>query len=174
MHCLTLRDGTEAVVWPLLPTDGRALQESFARLSGDSRYRRFLSSTPRLSAGMLRSLVDDVDGRDHVALVLVVFPADACEEVAGVARIVRYRQAPQDADVAVTVADHWQGHGVASALLADLVRQRPAGVRRLVTQVAADNPGSLAMLRRLGPTWTGPASAGAQEVRVELAEAGGP
>ncbi len=32
-----LRDGTPALIWPLLPTDAETLRAMFRRLSGDSR-----------------------------------------------------------------------------------------------------------------------------------------
>lgn len=168
MQTLTLRDGTPAMIWPLLPTDDKALQENYQRLSARSKYNRFLSSKPTLSPAMLRLLVDQVDAKNHIALVLVAFPDDAPEQLAGVGRLIRYTEQPSEADVAVTVADNWQGRGVGTAILAELVRQRPAGVQEIVTRVAADNRASLAMLRRLGPTWTGLAGPGISEVRVQL------
>jgi hypothetical protein len=59
---IVLRDGTPALIWPLLPSDRAVLREGFAALSDRSRYRRFLSSTPELTEPMSRRLVDDVDG----------------------------------------------------------------------------------------------------------------
>ena len=99
---------------------------------------------------MLDHLVDEVDGVDHVALVLVVIGDDHKGVPVGLARMIRYADDPTAADVAVTVVDEWQGRGVATALLAELVRERPEGVTHIVTTVAADNAASLAMLARLG------------------------
>jgi RimJ/RimL family protein N-acetyltransferase len=117
---------------------------------------------------MLHHLVDDVDGVDHVALALVVVDDDDIGTPAGVARMIRYSDRPTEADLAVTVVDSWQGHGVATALLAELMRERPRGVTRIVTTVAADNAPSLAMLRRLGPTSVTPAGIDRLDVVVEL------
>jgi len=88
----------------------------------------------------------------------------------GVARMIRYRDRPTDADLAVTVLDPWQGRGVATALLPELLRQRPGGVRRIVTTVAADNTASLAMLRRLGEVTVTPAGIDRLDVVVDLDE----
>jgi GNAT superfamily N-acetyltransferase len=99
---------------------------------------------------MLDHLVDEVDGVDHVARVMFVLEDGKVGVPAGVARMIRYAENPTAADVAVTVADEFQGRGVATALLAELMQHRPEGIERLVTEVAADNPASLAMLRRLG------------------------
>jgi RimJ/RimL family protein N-acetyltransferase len=117
---------------------------------------------------MLDHLVDEVDGIDHVALAFVALDEDNVGTPVGVARMIRYEDRPTAADVAVTVLDEWQGRGVATALLAELVRERPAGVERIVTTVAADNAASLAMLRRLGPTTTTPAGVNRLDVLVEL------
>ena len=165
---LTLRDGTPAVIWPLLPTDAKALREGYLELSTESRRNRFLAAVPTLSDSMLRLLIDEVDDVDHVALVLMAFPESGAEEGAGVGRLIRYQDQLSVADVAVTVADAWQRRGVGTALLRELVQQRPAGVQELLTLVATSNTPSLALLSRLGPTHTAPAGPGVQEVRVQL------
>ncbi len=147
-----LRDGSLAVTWSLLPSDREGLSAEYERLSPETQRHRFLAPVPHLTEAMLDRLVDEVDGVDHVALVLFVLDDEHVGSPAGVARMIRYPDAPDTADVAVTVADRFQGRGVASALLDELLRQRPRGVTRIETEVAADNPASLAMLRRLGPT----------------------
>lgn len=156
------------MILPLLPSDREAVRAGYEDLSEESRNRRFLSSVPHLTEGMLDHLVDEVDGVDHVALALVVLDDDGVGTPVGVARMIRYRTRPEEADLAVTVLDDWQGRGVATALLAELSRQRPAGVERVVTSVAADNAASLAMLRRLGPTTVSPAGIDRLDVVLEL------
>lgn len=166
-----LRDGTPCWVWPLLPTDRAALVAEFETLSPESRRRRFLQPVVHLSDAMLKHLVDDVDGVDHVALVLMAEVGDDVVPT-GIARCVRYPAKPEAADVAVTVKDDWQGRGVATALLDVLMARRPAGVTHLLTEVAADNPASLAMLRRLGPTRTYDTGMGILDVEVDLVPLG--
>ena len=168
MESVRLRDGTEAVIWPLLPVDRDALREEYEHLSPQSRYHRFLSTVPHLTENLLEHLVDDVDGVDHVALVLFAYPVDGTEIPAGIARMVRYPDRPTAIDVAVTVADDWQGRGVATALLQALSRHWPAGVTEIVTEVAADNAASLALLRRLGDVVTTPEAQGRLSVVVQL------
>lgn len=145
-----LRDGTEALIWPLLPTDDRTLAEDYEHLSPRSRIRRFLGGAPHLTRAMLHHLVDEVDGRNHIALVLVAFPADGPDTPAGVARVVRYPDKPSTADVAVTVLDDWQGRGVGSALVEALKEHIPDGVTDIETEIFEDNRASLALLRHLG------------------------
>jgi GNAT superfamily N-acetyltransferase len=99
---------------------------------------------------MLEHLVDDVDGVDHIALVLCAETSPRVYDPVALARMVRYADVGDAADLAVTVKDEWQGRGVATALLEVLMRRRPPGVDRIVTEVLQDNPASLGMLRHLG------------------------
>ena len=108
---------------------------------------------PHLSDAQLDHLVGEVDV-DHVALALVVIDEDHLGVPVGVARMIRYWQQPTAADVAVTVLDQWHGRGVATALLDELMRQRPAGITELVTTITADN----ARLWRCCAAWGGPRS----------------
>jgi RimJ/RimL family protein N-acetyltransferase len=165
-----LRDGTPALIWPLLPTDRAALRDGFAELSDRSRYRRFLSAVPELTDSLLAHLVEDVDGVNHVALVCVALPEGGAERPVGVGRLIRYADDRTAADIAVTVLDEWQGRGVATALTSALLARRPPGVTQLRTVTAADNVASLAMLAAAGPLTTR-IEHGAVEVRVHLATA---
>ena len=140
---MRLRDCTPAIVVPLVHANREALRHEYEHLSAETRFDRFLAAVPELTDTMLDHLVDEVDGVDHVALVLLVTTADGTELPLGLARIIRYPHDPTAADVAVTVVDGWHGRGVATALLDVLMRRRPAGVERIVTVVKADN-------RRLG------------------------
>jgi RimJ/RimL family protein N-acetyltransferase len=163
-----LRDGTEALIWELLPSDRETLRQGYEQLSVPARHHRFLTAIPHLTDAMLDVLIDGVDGVDHVGLVLVALDENHDGEPAGVARMIRYPDQPDAADVAVTVLDKWQGRGVATVLLEELMRRRPQGVQRLVTVVAEDNPASLAMLRRLGESTVTEAGSGVLDVVVEL------
>lgn len=147
-----LRDGGRAVTWTLLPEDRAAIARAWERLDAETQFQRFLAVTPHLSEAMLDHLVDEVDGENHIARVLFVLDKELSGEPAGVARMVRYPDDPSTVDVAVTVAEHHRGRGIASALLEELVRERPRDVTRILTRVAADNPAPFAMLRRLGET----------------------
>jgi ribosomal protein S18 acetylase RimI-like enzyme len=164
-----LRDGTDAFVLPLQRTDKAALVAEFETLAPDSRRRRFLAPVMHLSDSMLKHLVDDVDGVDHVALVLCVETSTDVYEPIALARMVRYPDVPDAADLAVTVKDAWQGRGVATALLEVLMRERCPGVDRIVTEVYSDNAASLSMLRDLGPSTVKDVGSGLSEVVVELA-----
>ena len=163
---VTLRDGTPALIWPLLDTDRDLLQSGYAELSPASRRSRFLTELPELSQGLLRLLVEDVDGHDHVAVVLTVLPADGGARPVGVAHLVRDPDRPATADVAVTVLDAWQGRGVGAALLAAVLARRPGDIATLRTTVAAENRPSLKMLARGGRMTTCREAGGVLTVEV--------
>ncbi len=167
---LLLRDGTRVWIRPILPSDRELHAANYARLSPDSKYHRFLSPMATLSEEMLDRLVDDVDGVNHVAYYVFADDEDPVESAfpLAIGRIKRDPELPGAADVAVTVQDAWHGRGVASALLPVLVARRPEDVHRIVTVVAADNPASLAMLVRLGPSEVIPIGDGVLEVRVDI------
>ena len=163
-----LRDSTDAFAVSLQRTDKAALVAEFEALTSESRRHRFLASVKHLSESMLERLVDDVDGIDHIALVLCVETSPDVYDPVALARMVRYADVPDAADLAVTVKDEWQGRGVATALLEVLMRRRPVGVDRIVTEVLNDNSASLSMLHRLGLTTVKDLGSGVSEVAVEL------
>jgi len=135
------RDGTEVRLRPLGRDERELVAGFFGGLSDGSRRRRFLQPMPRLSAAMLRHLVD-VDSRRHVAVVAEVH--GAC---AGIARFVALRDEPGAAEVAVTVTDRFQGRGIGRLLLEAL---RPAAARAGVTTlVYVVGPGNRLVLRML-------------------------
>jgi nucleotide-binding universal stress UspA family protein/RimJ/RimL family protein N-acetyltransferase len=161
----TLRDGAPILIRALEPDDREALAEGFARLSPESRYRRFFAPAPELRERDLDHLMG-VDHHDHEALVAV----DArTGEGIGVARYVRI--APEVAEPAIVVADDWQRRGVATRLLDALVaRAREEGVRRFEAPVLASNDEALRLLGRLGTARRRQAG-GEVQVSIELPEA---
>ena len=160
--------GTELVVRPIEPGDRGALVTGFERLSPESRYRRFFSPLRRLSETDLRYLTE-VDHRDHEALI--AFDRESGDPV-GVARYVR-SQEPTDAEVAVTVVDDWQGRGVATALLEELVaRAREEGIERFLALILGENEAAVELFKQLAEGDAAPrrSSTGNLELVIELPE----
>jgi RimJ/RimL family protein N-acetyltransferase len=126
------------LIRPIRPDDKGLLADGLRRLSPESAQRRFLTPKRSFSRTELRYLTE-VDGRDHVALV-VEYPADPVRRLIAVARFVRLQDDPEAADVAFTVADDWQGRGLGSLLgkhLAHAARNRD--IRRFTATMASDN-----------------------------------
>ena len=79
------------------------------------------------------------------------------------------------AEVAVAVADHVQGRGLGTVLLAHLLaRARQEGIERFTATVLADNRGSLEVLSSLGRTTVGPPQEGAVELTIDLLDEADP
>jgi GNAT superfamily N-acetyltransferase len=146
-----LGDGTDVALRPILPGDASLLVAGFARLSPQSRYRRFLSPIPRLTDSMLAFLTA-VDGIDHRAFGALVDEATG-PVGAGVVRWVRTNADPVVADLAVTVIDDYQGRGLGGLLLDVAVFDALAhGVDRFEGLVLGENISSRRMLARGGAT----------------------
>ena len=144
---VVVADGLELLLRPLRPDDKRRLAQAFERLSPQTRYRRFFAPMESLSDQDLRYLTE-VDHHDHEAIA-AVNPENGM--IFGVARFVRSDD-PTEAEVAVVVGDPWHGHGVATALLQQLVeRARTEGIDHFVALVLSDNTDALELFRHLAP-----------------------
>ena len=163
-----LRDETMVLVRPVEPGDKDLIRAGFDRLSDESRYRRFLTPTLELGQPMLRYLTE-VDHHDHEALVAV--DPDSGEGV-GIARFVR--TGPRNnAEMAVTVVDDWQGRGLGTILLELLAeRAREEGIETFSALLLTTNTEMLDLLRRLGSTRVIEREGSCIEVEEELPPAG--
>ena len=113
------------MIRPIRPEDKGMLADGLRRLSPESAQRRFLTPKRSFSRAELRYLTE-VDGRDHVALV-AEYPCYPVRRLIAVGRFVIDQAEPDAAEVAVTVADEWQGRGLGSVLgahLSHLARNR--------------------------------------------------
>ena len=133
-----LPDGARVLIRPIRPDDKGMLADGLRRLSPQSAQRRFLTPKRSFSRTELRYFTE-VDGLDHVALV-AEYPSAPARRLIAVGRFVRLDDDPRAAEVAVTVADEWQGRGIGSMLgrhLAHAARNR--GIRRFTATMASDN-----------------------------------
>jgi RimJ/RimL family protein N-acetyltransferase len=141
---VVLRDGSKVVIRQVRSADAPLLADGFARLGPESRRLRFLRRKDELSAAELRYFTD-IDHHDHEALGAL---DHAGGRGVGVARYVRDTSDPQAAEIAVTVADDWQGRGLGTELLARLSgRARAEGIHRFTALVSADNAAMAGLLR---------------------------
>jgi RimJ/RimL family protein N-acetyltransferase len=144
---LRLRDGTLVHVRPIQPADAVRLRAMHARLSMDSIVHRFFAYVPVLSEGLAQRFTH-VDGHDTMAYVATL-GAGADEQIIGVVRYVRTDATT--AELAFTVEDHWQGRGIATALLYRLVGDaRSQGFTALVATIMTDNVHMLEVIAHCG------------------------
>jgi RimJ/RimL family protein N-acetyltransferase len=107
---------------------------------------RFLTVRNELSPAELRYLTD-IDHHDHEALGAL----NRDGRGVGVARYIRDKTDPHAAEIAITIADDWQGRGLGRELLTRLSqRARQEGIRRFTALVSADNVAMTALLRNAG------------------------
>lgn len=145
-----LPGGTRVVIRPILPQDETLAGEFFRDLPAHARYDRFMSAMREPSPELLRRLTQ-VDYANHVALVAEIF-VDGRETVIAEARYVRGDD-PAAAEFGVSVAESWQGKGLASLLLGKLAcRAASAGIERLEGITLATNSKMLHLARKAGFT----------------------
>jgi RimJ/RimL family protein N-acetyltransferase len=121
----------------ITPDDKGRLSTGLARLSPESRARRFLMPKPRFSSSELRYLTE-IDGFDHVAIAAV--SAVDPDVFYAVARFVRLREDPATAEAAIVVGDALQGQGLGRELGRRLADDALAlGVQRFSATLLGDN-----------------------------------
>ncbi len=139
-----LADGTEAVLRPIAPSDREAYLEFHSGLSDESRYLRYFSARRRLPESEVLHYLD-VDQRDHAGIVALVDGA-----LIGHALYDRHEDG-SDAEVALEVADAFQGRGVGTLMLEELaVLARQMGIARLLAHVLPGNRRMLEVFHDLG------------------------
>jgi GNAT superfamily N-acetyltransferase len=133
-----LTDGTRLRLRPIGPDDKAGLTAGMARLSPESKRRRFFSAKDRLSESALAYLTE-VDYADHFAWVALALDEPG-QPIVGVARYIRVAGQPDGAEFALAVIDEYQGRGLGSLLFEALEAvARANGIQRFVAHVLNDN-----------------------------------
>lgn len=150
--------GTTPTLRPACAADAAAISGFLQGLSAATRRQRFHGHCNPRSTTLALQLCQ-VDGVRHQAWLAWVGQGDDAV-VVGEARFVCVADADADADadacpaaaeLAITVADDWQGRGVADALMRQLLAAAAvAGVRNLYGEVLDSNVRMQAFMRRHG------------------------
>jgi acetyltransferase len=143
MRGVTLKDGTTAVLRPIRPEDEPELSALYARLSPETAYQRFFTVMARLPPSWAHTFAN-VDYERRMAIV-AVSPDNRLIAVA------RYDldEASDEAEIAIVVQDQWQGKGLGTILLAELLGYAEAkGIRRFRADVLTENRRMLDLLGR--------------------------
>jgi acetyltransferase len=139
-----LDDARKVRIRPVECDDGRAVQAFVARLSPGTSRRRFFRPVKALTPSALARVVE-VDYTRSMSIV-----AEAGGELVGLAEYVA-SPGEHSADVAVVIADEWQGAGLGRVLLgALLMHAANQGLARLRGEALADNAPILALTHRFG------------------------
>ncbi|MGE0623898.1 MAG: N-acetyltransferase family protein [Pseudomonadales bacterium] len=133
----------------ITPEDERIEADFVRNLSPESRYLRFHHGLRELTPELLARFTR-IDYPSAMALIATVRAADVERQI-GVARYAATPPGGDTAEVAIVVADDWQGCGVGTRLLLELrAVARAAGYRHLHMRVLPQNRRMIALARRLG------------------------
>lgn len=147
----TLHDGSTVEIRAQRPEDKEAILEEVRRASADTLYHRFFAVKRALSEKE-QHFFFDVDFINHIVLIAVATTNGPPRIVGGVRLIVTE---PRKAEVAFSVVDDFQHHGLGAVLMHHIAAiARDAGVRELFAEVLSDNASMLAVFEHSGLTTT--------------------
>jgi protein lysine acetyltransferase len=146
---VSLRDGTELYLRPVLPGDSERTANGPVEFSSETLYRRFQSA--RGPTKSLMTYLFEVDYVDHFVWVMTDGPDGP---VVADARFVRDENDPSLAEVAFLVADAYQGRGIGSFLMDTVaVTAWYDGIRFFSARVLSENYPMRKILDRFGAHW---------------------
>ncbi len=147
----TLHDGSAVEIRAQRPEDKEAILEAVQHASADTLYHRFFAVKRTLSE-QEQHFFFDVDFVNHVVL-LAVATINGQPRIVGGARFIVTE--PGKAEVAFSVVDDYQHHGLGAVLMHHIAASaREAGVREILAEVIADNASMLGVLEHSGLTAT--------------------
>ncbi|MEN0041247.1 MAG: GNAT family N-acetyltransferase [Pseudomonadota bacterium] len=140
----------------VLPRDRAAIELGFQELSERTRRLRFLTAHKFLSDDELDAIVTH-DGRSRFAIGVEIENEDSAPSPAGVARYVRSKEQPTEAEMGITIADAFHGLGLGTLLIGTLAKQAAwSGIDTFTSLVSRDNPGMVHILKQLDSTFEPP------------------
>ena len=164
-----LANGATVTVRPIELTDAFRLRRMFDRSSPETVYHRFFAPIPTPRDEMLVH-ISAVDHETREALVAVASDG----ELVGIAQY-EGRPGADEAEVAITVEDAWQGSGLGTELL---LRLGKLGARRglvaFTAIVMGENSAAVRFLKRLSPDATVRLEHGEYIVYTPLRQASAP
>jgi acetyltransferase len=144
----SLLDGSAATLRSIRASD-MELERAFVRnLSPQSKFKRFMGELKELSPDQLHAFTHPDHERESVYVVIRSTAAGE-EEIA----VARYAVEPggTSCEFAITIADAWQGKGIAGRLMRALIRDaRARGLERMEGFVLGANNRMLDFVRKLG------------------------
>jgi acetyltransferase len=134
---LTLKNGREVFLRPILETDQPLLVDLFNKLSYNSKRLRFLGYFSALSEDMLFHFTH-VDYDSTFALVGII-KEDGKDAIIAVGRYA-YDPDEHTTDLAIVVRDDWQHHGLGKSILVKIISiGKRHGIPRFVSLIDPEN-----------------------------------
>ena len=169
----TLKNGTAITIRAIRHDDKPKLLEAFKHLDKSSIYTRFFGYKKQLTDAELEQATN-IDFEATVALVATTGNADT-ETVIGGGRyiVLPGLPHPQSAEVAFTIEEDYQGLGIASLILKQLVEiARAKGLKRFDADVLKGNAAMISVFRRSGLAMRQRPEGGVVHVTLELGPPG--
>jgi len=172
---VSLPGGRRVRLRPIRPDDAPWLVEAYDRLSRQTAYQRFFAVMQRLPPDWAR-LLAAVDHQRRFALVA----EDSTGEAGPLVGVARYEPVPESdaVELAVVVQDSWQGQGLGTLLLRELLHAAELnGIHRFRAYVLVENRRMLHLLKRHARVLEQQRDGGVLELTLAAAappEAGGP
>ncbi len=144
---LMVANGTRISLRQVGTGDRAGLAALFDRLTPESRYQRFLSPKHELTPREL-TYFTDLDHVNHEAIAAV---DERDDSIVGFARYVRHAGRADVAELAIEVADAFQGMGIGTALASLTIHHAHAnGFRFLTATTLWENRAARGLLRHHG------------------------
>ncbi len=141
--------GDQPVTVRTMQAEDREIEDAFVKsLSDQSRYYRFHGALRQLTPYMLEHFTHP-EYPAEMALIATI-PHAGAEKQIGVVRYARTEDSDR-AEVAIAVADEWQGKGLGTRMmlaLRDIARE--AGIHELEVNILRENERMLGLARHLG------------------------
>jgi acetyltransferase len=152
-----LPKGGEFTLRPIRPDDAQMLQDFIQHLSPESRYMRFVSHNKELTPTMLARMTL-IDYDREMALVAIQkiterTPEGELLETEKIIGMSQYITNPDRAscEFSLVVSDAFGGQGLGSRLMLSIMEEaRDKGLQEIDGLVLANNPGMLALMKKLG------------------------
>lgn len=145
---LRTRQGEPLNVRFIEPRDTEELQHYFRSLSTRSRYNRFFGAISELPKGLLHDFLQV--GESQRFTVVATKMVDGFETIVAEARYALHAETAT-LEFGLSVADRWQGHGIATALMKNLeCRAAALGAEHMFGDTLRSNETMISLARKSG------------------------
>lgn len=166
----TMKNGIETVIRPIRPEDEPLIAEFHQTISERSVMMRYfypMTLSQRIEHERL-SRISFIDYDREMALVAEIQGRRGTKEIISAGRLIKL-YGGQEAEFTILVSDAYQGYGLGSEVLRQLVDiGRKEGVQRIYGNIVGDNVNMLRVVERLGFKLAGQEKDGRMRVEMVL------
>jgi acetyltransferase len=153
LHGWKLRDGTPVTIRPIRPEDESLMIDFHKSLSEETvhlRYFGFLKGEALITHERLARICFSDYDREIALVTERIQPGQDQRQIIAVARLIKAHGA-NEAELAIVISDDWQGQGLGTKLLGDLLTiGRIEGLEQIVGYILPENYVMQRICARLG------------------------